>query len=276
MAIIKMKPTSPGRRHQVKVTNPGLYKGDPYSPLIEKQSASGGRNNHGRMTTRHKGGGHKQSYRLIDFKRDKDGVPASVERVEYDPNRSAHIALVLFADGERRYVIAARGVAVGDAIQNGADAPIKAGNALPLRNIPIGSTIHCVEMRPGKGAQIARSAGAGVQLIARDGDYATLRLRSGEMRKIHADCRATMGEVSNADHNLRQYGKAGAKRWKGIRPSVRGVVMNPVDHPHGGGEGKSGQGNPHPVTPWGQQTKGLKTRNNKRTQSMIVRSRHTK
>ncbi|HWU67257.1 MAG TPA: 50S ribosomal protein L2 [Stenotrophobium sp.] len=276
MAIIKMKPTSPGRRHQVKVTNPGLYKGDPYSPLIEKQSASGGRNNHGRMTTRHKGGGHKQSYRLIDFKRDKDGVPASVERVEYDPNRSAHIALVLFADGERRYVIAARGVAVGDAIQNGADAPIKAGNALPLRNIPIGSTIHCVEMRPGKGAQIARSAGAGVQLIARDGDYATLRLRSGEMRKIHADCRATMGEVSNADHNLRQYGKAGAKRWKGIRPSVRGVVMNPVDHPHGGGEGKSGQGNPHPVTPWGQQTKGLKTRNNKRTQSMIVRSRHKK
>jgi large subunit ribosomal protein L2 len=203
-------------------------------------------------------------------------VPAKVERVEYDPNRSAHIALVLFADGERRYVIAARGVAVGDTIQNGADAPIKAGNCLPLRNIPVGSTIHCLEMRPGKGAQIARSAGAGVQLVARDGDYVTVRLRSGEMRKLLADCRATVGEVSNADHNLRQYGKAGAKRWKGIRPTTRGVVMNPVDHPHGGGEGRSGQGNPHPVTPWGQQTKGLKTRNNKRTQSMIVRSRHKK
>jgi large subunit ribosomal protein L2 len=276
MSLIQMKPTSPGRRHQVKVVTPGLHKGDPYSPLVESQSASGGRNNNGRMTTRHKGGGHKHNYRLIDFKRNKDGVPAKVERLEYDPNRSAHIALVLFADGERRYVIAARGVAVGDAIQNGADAPIKAGNALPLRNIPIGSTVHCLEMRPGKGAQIARSAGAGVQLVARDGDYATVRLRSGEMRKLLADCRATIGEVSNADHNLRQYGKAGAKRWKGIRPTVRGVVMNPVDHPHGGGEGRSGQGNPHPVTPWGQQTKGLKTRNNKRTQSMIVRSRHKK
>jgi large subunit ribosomal protein L2 len=276
MSLIQMKPTSPGRRHQVKVVTPGLHKGDPYSPLVESQSSSGGRNNNGRMTTRHKGGGHKHNYRLIDFKRNKDGVPAKVERLEYDPNRSAHIALVLFADGERRYVIAARGVAVGDAIQNGADAPIKAGNALPLRNIPIGSTVHCLEMRPGKGAQIARSAGAGVQLVARDGDYATVRLRSGEMRKLLADCRATIGEVSNADHNLRQYGKAGAKRWKGIRPTVRGVVMNPVDHPHGGGEGRSGQGNPHPVTPWGQQTKGLKTRNNKRTQSMIVRSRHKK
>ena len=276
MALIQMKPTSPGRRHQVKVTTPGLYKGDPYAPLLEKQSASGGRNNNGHMTTRHKGGGHKHHYRLVDFKRNKDGIPAKVERLEYDPNRSAHIALVLFADGERRYVIAARGVAVGDTIQNGADAPIKAGNALPLRNIPIGSTVHCLEMRPGKGAQIARSAGAAVQLVARDGEYATVRLRSGEMRKVLADCRATIGEVSNADHNLRQYGKAGAKRWKGIRPTVRGVVMNPVDHPHGGGEGRSGQGNPHPVTPWGQQTKGLKTRNNKRTQNMIVRSRHKK
>ncbi|MGH8539951.1 MAG: 50S ribosomal protein L2 [Stenotrophobium sp.] len=276
MALIQMKPTSPGRRHQVKVATPGLHKGDPYFPLVEKQSSSGGRNNNGHMTTRHKGGGHKHQYRIVDFKRNKDGILAKVERVEYDPNRSAHIALVLFADGERRYIIAARGVEPGDAVQNGIDAPIKAGNALPLRNIPIGSTIHCVEMRPGKGAQIARSAGASVQLVNREGEYATLRLRSGEMRKVHADCRATMGEVSNADHNLRQYGKAGAKRWKGIRPTVRGVVMNPVDHPHGGGEGKSGQGNPHPVTPWGQQTKGLKTRNNKRTQSMIVRSRHKK
>jgi len=276
MALIQMKPTSPGRRHQVLVTTPGLHKGDPYFPLVESQHASGGRNNNGHMTTRHKGGGHKHNYRLVDFKRSKDGIPAKVERLEYDPNRSAHIALVLFADGERRYVIASRGVAVGDTIQNGADAPIKAGNCLPLRNIPVGSTIHCLEMRPGKGAQIARSAGAGVQLVARDGDYVTVRLRSGEMRKLLADCRATVGEVSNADHNLRQYGKAGAKRWKGIRPTTRGVVMNPVDHPHGGGEGRSGQGNPHPVTPWGQQTKGLKTRNNKRTQSMIVRSRHKK
>jgi large subunit ribosomal protein L2 len=228
------------------------------------------------MTTRHKGGGHKHHYRLVDFKRAKDGVPAKVERIEYDPNRSAHLALLCYADGERRYIIAPRGLSVGDTVQSGTDAPIKPGNVLPLRNIPIGSTIHCIEMRPGKGAQLARSAGAGVQLVAREGEYATLRLRSGEMRKIHAECRAAIGEVGNFEHNLRQYGKAGAKRWKGIRPTVRGVVMNPVDHPHGGGEGKSGQGNPHPVTPWGQQTKGLKTRNNKRTQKFIVRSRHKK
>jgi large subunit ribosomal protein L2 len=276
MALIQMKPTSPGRRHVVRVVTPGLHKGKPHAALLEKKSSTGGRNNNGHMTTRHKGGGHKQQYRLVDFKRNKDGVPGKVERLEYDPNRSAHLALVLFADGERRYIIAPRGVAVGDAIQNGADAPIKAGNCLPLRNIPVGSTIHCIEMRPGKGAQIARSAGAAVQLVAREGEYATLRLRSGEMRKILAECRATIGEAGNADHNLRQYGKAGAKRWKGIRPTVRGVVMNPVDHPHGGGEGKSGQGNPHPVTPWGQQTKGLKTRNNKRTQQFILRSRHKK
>jgi large subunit ribosomal protein L2 len=276
MALIQMKPTSPGQRHVVRVVTPGLHKGAPHAPLLEKKSHSGGRNNNGHMTTRHKGGGHKQHYRLVDFKRNKDGIPAKVERIEYDPNRSAHIALVLFADGERRYIIAPRGVAVGDQIQNGAEAPIKAGNCLPIRNIPIGSTVHCIELRPGKGAQLARSAGAAVQLVAREGQYATLRLRSGEMRKVLAECRATLGEVSNSDHNLRQYGKAGAKRWKGIRPTVRGVVMNPVDHPHGGGEGRSGQGNPHPVTPWGQQTKGLKTRNNKRTQQFIVRSRHKK
>ena len=276
MPLIQMKPTSPGQRHVVRVVTPGLYKGEPYAPLLAKKSQTGGRNNNGHITTRHKGGGHKQHYRLVDFKRNKDGVPGKVERLEYDPNRSAHIALVLFADGERRYHIAARGLAVGDAVQNGVDAAIKPGNVLPLRNIPVGSTIHCVEMRPGKGAQLARSAGASVQLVSREGDYATIRLRSGETRKVPADCRAAVGEVSNADHNLRKYGKAGAKRWKGIRPTVRGVVMNPVDHPHGGGEGKSGQGNPHPVTPWGQQTKGLKTRNNKRTQNMIVRSRHKK
>jgi len=276
MPTIQMKPTSPGRRHQVKVVTPGLWKGEPHAPLVEKKNSTGGRNNNGHMTTRHKGGGHKQSYRIIDFKRTKDGIPAKVERVEYDPNRSAHIALLCYADGERTYIIAPRGVKEGDVLQSGIDAAIKPGNTLPLRNIPTGSTVHCVELRPGKGAQIARSAGAAIQLVAREGEYATIRLRSGEMRKVLADCRATVGEVGNSEHNLRQYGKAGAKRWKGIRPTVRGVVMNPVDHPHGGGEGKSGQGNPHPVTPWGQQTKGLKTRNNKRTQKFIVRSRHKK
>ncbi len=276
MPLVQIKPTSPGRRHQVKVLTPGLWKGEPHAPLLEKNSPGGARNNNGHMTTRHKGGGHKHHYRLVDFKRNKDGIPGKVERLEYDPNRSAHIALILYPDGERRYIIAPRGLSVGDSVQSGTDAPIKPGNVLPLRNIPIGSTIHCIEMRPGKGAQLARAAGAGVQLVAREGEYATLRLRSGEMRKVHAECRAAVGEVSNFEHNLRQYGKAGAKRWKGIRPTVRGVVMNPVDHPHGGGEGKSGQGNPHPVTPWGQQTKGLKTRNNKRTQKFIVRSRHKK
>jgi large subunit ribosomal protein L2 len=276
MPLKKMKPTSAGTRHQVRVVNPDLWKGEPYAPLLEKQSKTGGRNNNGHMTTRHKGGGHKQHYRLVDFKRNKDGIPAEVERIEYDPNRSAHIALLCYADGERRYVIAPRGVAAGDVLQSGADAPIKPGNVLPLRNIPVGSTIHCVELRPGKGAQLARSAGSAVQLVAREGQYVTLRLRSGEMRKVLSECRAAVGEASNTEHNLRQYGKAGAKRWKGIRPTVRGVVMNPVDHPHGGGEGRSGQGNPHPVTPWGQQTKGLKTRNNKRTQKFIVRSRHSK
>ncbi len=276
MPLQKTRPTSPGRRHVVKVTTPDLYKGAPHGPLLESKHSTGGRNNHGHMTTRHKGGGHKQTYRIIDFKRDKDSVPAEVERVEYDPNRSAHIALLKYRDGERRYIIAPRGIKPGDAIQSGFDAPIKPGNALPLRNIPIGSTIHCIEMRPGKGAQIARSAGAAVQLVAREGEYATLRLRSGEMRRILGECRAVIGEVGNNENNLRHYGKAGAKRWRGIRPTVRGVVMNPVDHPHGGGEGKSGQGNPHPVSPWGQKAKGLKTRKNKRTQQFIVRSRHKK
>ena len=276
MSLQKMKPTSPGRRHVVAVKVKGLHKGRPHAPLLESKSSTGGRNNHGRITTRHQGGGHKQQYRIIDFKRDKDSIPAKVERLEYDPNRSAHIALLLYKDGERRYIIAPRGIAEGDMVQSGFDAPIKPGNALPLRNIPIGSTVHCVELRHGKGAQIARSAGAAVQLVAREGEYATLRLRSGEMRKVHSECRAVMGEVSNNEHNLRHWGKAGARRWKGIRPTVRGVVMNPVDHPHGGGEGKSGQGNPHPVSPWGQKAKGLKTRKNKRTDKFIVRSRHKK
>lgn len=275
MAVAKSKPTSAGRRHQVKVVNQELHKGAPYAPLLEKQSRNGGRNNNGRITTRHIGGGHKQHYRLVDFKRNKDGIPAKVERIEYDPNRTAHIALLLFADGERRYIIAPRGLAVGDTVQTGAGAPIKAGNCLPLRNIPVGSVVHAVELKPGKGAQLARSAGAAVQLAAREGRYATLRLRSGEMRKVLADCRATIGEVSNSEHSLRKLGKAGAARWRGVRPTVRGVAMNPVDHPHGGGEGRTSGGR-HPVSPWGTPTKGYKTRKNKRTDDLIVRRRRKK
>lgn len=271
MALIKTKPTSPGRRFVVKVTNPDLHKGEPYGPLTEKQTRTGGRNNAGRQTVRHRGGGHKQRYRIIDFRRDKDGIKGRVERLEYDPNRSAHIALVLYADGERRYIIAPRGLKAGDEIVSGAQAPIKPGNALPLRNIPVGSVVHCVELKPGAGAQLARSAGSMAQVAAREGQYATLRLRSGEMRKVHIDCRATVGEVGNSEHNLRVLGKAGAKRWRGIRPTVRGTAMNPVDHPHGGGEGRNfGK---HPVTPWGVPTKGYKTRKNKRTDGMIVRRR---
>jgi len=276
MSLIKSKPTSPGRRFQVAVSRDHLHKGKPFAALLDTESGTGGRNNSGRQTTRHKGGGHKQHYRMVDFKRDKDGIAARVERLEYDPNRSAHLALVLYTDGERRYIIAPKGLEIGAELMSGNQAPIKAGNTLPIRNIPVGSTIHCVELKPGKGAQLGRSAGAGIQLIAREGAYATVRLRSGEMRKIHVDCRGTIGEVGNGEHNLRQYGKAGAKRWRGIRPTVRGVVMNPVDHPHGGGEGKSGQGNPHPVSPWGQPAKGYKTRKNKRTRAMIVRRRNDK
>ena len=272
MALIKHKPTSPGRRGMVSVVTPELHKGAPHAALLESQSRTGGRNNAGRITTRHRGGGHKQHYRIIDFKRDKEGIPARVERLEYDPNRTAHIALLCYADGERRYIIAPKGIAVGDQVIAGHDAPIRIGNALPLRNIPIGSTVHCIEMRPGKKAQLARSAGTSAQLVAREQSYATLRLRSGEMRKVPADCRATIGEVGNSEHSLRKIGKAGAKRWLGIRPTVRGVVMNPVDHPHGGGEGRTSGGR-HPVTPWGVPTKGYKTRNNKRTEHFIVHRR---
>ncbi|VAW57270.1 LSU ribosomal protein L2p (L8e) [hydrothermal vent metagenome] len=275
MALVKCKPTSPGRRHLVKVVNPELHKGAPHAPLLEKKSRHGGRNNGGRITTRHVGGGHKQHYRIIDFKRTKDGIPAVVERLEYDPNRTANIALLKYADGERRYIIAPKGVSAGDPISSGSAAPIKSGNAMPLRNVPVGSTIHCIEIKPGKGAQIARSAGASVQLVAREGMYATLRLRSGEMRKIHVDCRATIGEVGNSEHSLRSLGKAGAKRWRGVRPTVRGVAMNPVDHPHGGGEGRTSGGR-HPVSPWGTPTKGKKTRSNKRTDNMIVRRRNNR
>ncbi|MEZ5435212.1 MAG: 50S ribosomal protein L2 [Pseudomonadales bacterium] len=275
MPIVKRKPTSPGRRFVISVVNPDLHKGAPHAALVEKKSKRGGRNNNGRITVRHQGGGHKQHYRIVDFKRDKDGIAATVERLEYDPNRSANIALVCYADGERRYIVAPKGLKVGDKVQSGAASPISVGNALPLRNIPIGSNVHCIEMKPGKGAQVARSAGASAQLVAREGAYATLRLRSGEMRKILADCKATLGEVSNSEHNLRSLGKAGASRWRGVRPTVRGVVMNPVDHPHGGGEGRTSGGR-HPVSPWGTPTKGYKTRKNKRTDDLIVRHRNKK
>ena len=275
MPLVKVKPTSPGRRGLVKVVTPGLHKGEPHWPLVTTEPKGVGRNNAGRITMRHKGGGHKQHYRIVDFRRNKDGVAAKVERIEYDPNRSAHLALLLYADGERRYVIAPKGVTVGTELMSGPEAPIKPGNALPLRNIPIGTEVHCVEMLPGKGAQLARSAGAHVQVLAREGSYAQLRLRSGEIRKVHIDCRATIGEVGNEEHNLESIGKAGRKRWRGIRPTVRGVAMNPIDHPHGGGEGRTAAGQP-PVSPWGVQTKGFKTRHNKRTQVMIVRDRRVK
>jgi large subunit ribosomal protein L2 len=275
MPLVKVKPTSAGRRSLVKVVNPNLHKGKPLAALTEHKKRGSGRNNSGRITVRHKGGGHKQHYRLIDFKRDKDGVPAKVERLEYDPNRSAHIALLCYADGERRYIIAPKGLTVGTQLMSGQDAPIKVGNTLPLRNIPVGSTIHCIEMLPGKGAQMARAAGTGVQLLAREGSYAQLRLRSGEIRKVLIECRATIGEVGNEENSLRQYGKAGAVRWRGVRPTVRGVAMNPVDHPHGGGEGRTGTKR-DPVSPWGTLTKGYRTRNNKRTDTMIVQRRKRK
>ncbi|MGH8222346.1 MAG: 50S ribosomal protein L2 [Woeseiaceae bacterium] len=275
MPLKKAKPTSPGRRFQITVKTPGLHKGEPYNPLISRKQKSGGRNNLGRITIRHQGGGHKQRYRIIDFKRDKDGIPGVVERLEYDPNRSAHIALVKYADGERRYMLAAKGIEAGSTVLSGEDAPIKPGNTLPLKSIPIGTTVHNVEMKPGKGGQLVRSAGGAAQLAAREGAYATIRLRSGETRKVHADCRATIGEVGHGEHNLRQIGKAGAQRWRGVRPTVRGVAMNPVDHPHGGGEGKTSGGR-HPVSPWGTPTKGYKTRKNKRTDNMIVRRRKRK
>jgi large subunit ribosomal protein L2 len=275
MSLHKAKPTSAGRRFTVAVKTPELYKGKPHSALVSKKSKTGGRNNSGRVTVRHQGGGHKQRYRLIDFKRDKDGVPGVVERLEYDPNRSAHLALIKYSDGERRYILAPKGLEQGASIVSGDDAPIKTGNALRLRNIPVGTVVHCVEMKPGKGGQLVRSAGGAAQIAAREGAYATVRLRSGEARRVHIDCRATVGEVGHGEHNLRKLGKAGAKRWRGVRPTVRGVAMNPVDHPHGGGEGKTSGGR-HPVSPWGTPTKGYKTRANKRTDSMIVRRRKKK
>lgn len=275
MALVETKPTSPGRRFAIKVVKKHLHKGKPHAPLLQAKRRNNGRNNLGRITTRHIGGGHKQHYRVIDFKRNKDGIKASVKRFEYDPNRSAELALLLYADGEYRYILAVKGMEVGQEIMSGAHAPIKPGNCLPLRNIPVGTTVCALEMKPGKGAQLARSAGTAVQLIAREGDYATVRLRSGEMRKVLSDCRACIGEIGNAEHNLRSLGKAGAARWRGRRPTVRGVAMNPVDHPMGGGEGKTSGGR-HPVSPWGWKTKGLKTRRNKRTARLIIRRRDKK
>jgi large subunit ribosomal protein L2 len=275
MPLVKVKPTSPGRRALVKVVNPELHKGGPFAALTAPKIRGSGRNNHGRITVRHQGGGHKHHLRIVDWRRDKDGIAAKVERLEHDPNRSAHLALLLYIDGERRYVLAPKGVAVGTELMSGAEAPIKPGNTLPLRNIPVGTEVHCVEMQPGKGAQLARSAGAHVQVLAREGSYAQLRLRSGEIRKVHIDCRATIGEVGNSEHNLESIGKAGRVRWRGVRPTVRGVAMNPIDHPHGGGEGRTAAAQP-PVSPWGVQSKGFKTRKNKRTQVMIVRDRRVK
>ena len=275
MAVQKSKPTSAGRRFVVRVLGTELHKGKPYEPLLEKKTRTGGRNTDGRITSRHRGGGHKQRYRRVDFRRNKDGIPAKVERLEYDPNRSANLALLLYADGERRYIIAPKNVRPGDELMSGSESPIKPGNCLTLGSIPVGSVVHCIEMKPGKGAQIARSAGTSAQLVAREGLYATLRLRSGEMRRVHVACRATLGETGNGEHNLRKLGKAGATRWRGVRPTVRGVAMNPVDHPHGGGEGRTSGGR-HPVTPLGVPTKGYKTRKNKRTDRLIVRRRKKK
>jgi large subunit ribosomal protein L2 len=275
MSLHKSKPTSAGRRFVVAVKTPELYKGKPHAALLEKKSSKGGRNNNGRITVRHQGGGHKQHYRLVDFKRNKDGIPGVVERLEYDPNRSAHLALVKYSDGDRRYILAPKGIKAGAPIISGEESPIKSGNALPIKSIPVGTLIHNIEMKPGKGGQLVRSAGGSAQLAAREGAYASVRLRSGEVRKIHVDCRATIGEVGHGEHNLRKLGKAGAKRWRGVRPTVRGVAMNPVDHPHGGGEGRTSGGR-HPVSPWGTPTKGFKTRSNKRTDGMIVRRRKRK
>lgn len=275
MPLVKSNPTSPGRRFVIKVVTPELHKGKPFEALLQPKTRINGRNNIGRLTVERRGGGHKRQYRVIDFKRDKNGIAARVERLEYDPNRSAHLALLLYADGERRYIIAPKDLHAGDEVLSGENVPIKPGNTMRLQNIPMGSTIHCVELKPGKGAQMIRSAGTSAQLAAKDGLYAVLRLRSGEMRKVLVDCRATIGEVCNAEHNLRSLGKAGAVRWRGIRPTVRGVAMNPVDHPHGGGEGKTSGGR-HPVSPSGVPTKGYKTRKNKFTNKMIVRDRRKK
>lgn len=273
MALKTFNPTSPSRRQLVLIDRSGLYKGKPVKKLTEGQSSTGGRNNHGRITTRFRGGGHKQTYRLVDFKRRKWNTSGTVERLEYDPNRTAFIALVAYEDGEQAYILAPQRLQVGDKVVAGEKVDVKPGNAAPLKSVPVGTIIHNVELKPGKGGQLARSAGTFAQLIGRDGDYAQVRLTSGEIRRIHQSCMASMGAVSNADHQNENLGKAGRNRWKGRKPHNRGVTMNPVDHPLGGGEGRTSGGR-HPVSPWGQPTKGHKTRRNKRTTSMIIRSRH--
>jgi len=275
MAIKKYKPTSPGRRFMSSTKRVEGSANKPHKPLVEKLTNKGGRDNRGHIAVRHQGGGHKRRYRRIDFKRDKIGIPAKVESIEYDPNRSANIALVCYRDGERRYILAPNGLVKGAQIVASAEADILPGNALPLKAIPLGTTVHNVEMKVGKGGQLVRSAGVGAQLLAKEGDYATLRMPSGEVRKIHCECFATIGQVGNLDHENENLGKAGRNRWKGKRPTVRGVVMNPVDHPHGGGEGRTSGGR-HPVSPWGVPTKGKKTRNNPRTDRFIVRRRKMK
>ena len=274
MAVIKAKPTSPGRRFVISVKS-DLHKGKPHKALLEKKSKNGGRNNHGRITVRHQGGGHKQFYRIIDFKRTKLNVPGTVEGLEYDPNRIAHTALIKYIDGERRYILAPSKIKVGDQVLSSEKTEINPGNAMLLEHVPLGTNVHCVEMKPGKGAQIARSAGTSARVVAKEGIYTTLRLQSGEMRKILSACMATIGVVSNQENNLRSLGKAGAKRWRGVRPTVRGVAMNPIDHPHGGGEGKTSGGR-HPTSPWGTPTKGYKTRKNTRSDNLIVRRRGKK
>lgn len=272
MPIRNYKPTSAGRRFQTVQVFDEITAKRPYKPLTEPLSRSGGRNNHGELTVWWRGGGHKRAYRVIDFKRDKHGIPAKVQTVEYDPNRSAWIALVSYADGEKRYILQPLGVKVGDTIVSGESVDILPGNALPLRNIPLGTMVHNVELKPGKGGQLARSAGAAVQLVAKEGDYASVKLPSGEIRKIHLSCLATIGQVGNVDHENVSLGKAGRTRWRGKRPHVRGTAMNPVDHPLGGGEGKTSGGR-HPVTPWGVPTKGYKTRRRKATDKFIIQRR---
>jgi len=275
MGIKKYKPTSPGRRQMTVSTFEEITTASPEKSLLQPLKKKGGRNNQGRMTTRHQGGGHKQMYRVIDFKRDKDGIPAKVASIEYDPNRTANIALLNYADGEKRYILATNGMKVGDVLLSGENADITNGNALNLEHIPVGTVVHNVELKPGLGAKMARSAGASVQLMAKEGKYATLRLPSGEMRMVLASCRATIGQVGNIDQENINLGKAGRSRWLGIRPANRGVVMNPVDHPHGGGEGRSPVGR-NPVTPWGKPALGAKTRKPKKASSRLIIKRRTK
>ena len=273
MGIKNFRPTSPGRRQMTVLTNEELSVRKPEKNLLQFIKSSGGRNSQGRISVRFRGGGHKRMYRLVDFKRDKPGIAARVFSVEYDPYRSARIALLHYADGEKRYILAPSGLKIGDVLHSGADAEVRAGNALPLQNMPTGTIVHNIELKPGRGGQLIRGAGASAQVMGRDGLYIQVRLKSGEMRKILATCQATVGQVGNADHENVTIGKAGRQRWKGRKPHVRGVVMNPVDHPHGGGEGKSGAGNPHPVSPWGQKAKGYKTRRTKRTGKFIISRR---